>query len=173
MLPLVKLSKTGRQNRSIKSYWCQVDVRLQKPESRALLTFSASSWKPSIVGGGSKVCPKVVFFCIARCPPPTIKVSSARLCHHQVLEGRDRGKRRSEEAELAMLVGQVRRGLSVEAVRSQARCLLRHLSATSAAQRPGWVDREEQRLGRERAAHLLCLSQGHGPLRRGQFLLTA
>ena len=95
-----------------------------------------------------------------------------------MLEGRDRGKRRSEEAELAMLVGQVRRGLSVEAVRSQARCLLQRLSslgagAQAAAQRRGWADREEQRLGRERAAHLLCLSQGHGPLRRGQFLLTA
>ena len=51
-----------------------------------------------------------------------------------------------------MLVGQVRRGLSVEAVRSQARCLLQRLSslgagAQAAAQRRGWADREEQRLG--------------------------
>ena len=48
-----------------------------------------------------------------------VKLNNIR--HQQVLEGRDRGRRRSEEAELAMLVGQVRRGLSVEAVRSQAR----------------------------------------------------
>ena len=106
------------------------------------------------------------------------ELASARLRHQQLLEGRGLRKRRTEEAELSMLVGQVRKGLSVEAVRSQARCLLQRLSglgagAQAAAQRRSWADREEQRLGRERAAHLLCLSQGHGPLRRGQFLSTA
>ena len=106
------------------------------------------------------------------------ELASARLRHQQLLAGRGLRKRRTEEAELSMLVGQVRRGLSVEAVRSQARCLLQRLSglgagAQAAAQRRSWADWEEQRRGRERAAHLLCLSQGHGPLRRGQFLLTA
>ena len=59
------------------------------------------------------------------------ELASARLRHQQVLEGRG-WRKRNEEAEKAMLVGQVRRGLSVEGVRSQARCLLQRLAGLGA-----------------------------------------
>ena len=87
-----------------------------------------------------------------------------------------RWSNKSEEAEIAMLTGQVRRLLSLEGVRSQARCLLDRLrglgaGAAAALRRRQWAEQEEQRLGRERQAHLLSLAQGHNALRRGQFLL--
>ena len=93
-----------------------------------------------------------------------------------LLEGRQRWSKRSEEAEVAILTGQVRRMLSIEGVRSQARCLLDRLrglgaGASAALRRRQWASQEEQRLGRERMAHLLSLGQGHHALRRGQFLL--
>ena len=63
----------------------------------------------------------------------------------QQLKGRWRSKRRNEEAEIAMLTGQVRRLLSQEAVHSQARCLLdcvRGLvdGAAAAARRRHWAE---------------------------------
>ena len=96
--------------------------------------------------------------------------------HQRQLDGRWRWSRRSEEAEVAILTGQVRRLLSTEGVRSQARCLLdmvRGLGAGAAAamRRRQWAEKEEQRLGRERRPHLLSLSSGHNVLRRGQFFL--
>ena len=103
-------------------------------------------------------------------------VAVSRAKHQQQLEGRWRSSRRSEEAEIALLTGQVRRLLSLEAVRSQARCLLDRLrglgdGATAAGKRRQWAEKEELRLGRERQAHLLSLGRGYHPLRRGQFLL--
>ena len=103
-------------------------------------------------------------------------LATARLQHVQVMEGRRRWDRRSEEGELAILTGQVRRWLSLEGVRSQARCLLDRvaglgLGAAAAAKRRGWALFEEARMSRERNAHQLCLSQGHYSLRRGRFLL--
>ena len=103
-------------------------------------------------------------------------LASSRAKHQQQLEGGWRWSKRSEEAEVALLTGQVRRLLSLEGVRSQARCLLdrvRGLGAGAAAalRRRQWAELEEQRLGRERQAHLLSLGQGYNPLRRGQFLL--
>ena len=76
-----------------------------------------------------------------------------------------------------MLTGQIRRSLSLEAVRSQARCLLGRLSglgagAASAARRRAWAETEERRMDRERKAYHLSLGQGRCPLRRGQFLLA-
>ena len=99
-----------------------------------------------------------------------LAISRAR--HQQQLEGRWRWSRRSEEAEVAVLTGQVRRLLSLECVRSQARCLLDRLrglgaGAAAAAKRRQWAEQEEQRLGRERQAHLLSLGQGYNALRRG------
>ena len=44
--------------------------------------------------------------------------------HQQLLEGRQRWSKRSEEAEVVILMGQVRGMLSIERVRSQARCLI-------------------------------------------------
>ena len=103
-------------------------------------------------------------------------LAAARLKHMQVMEGRRRWERRSDEGELAVLTGQVRRWLSLEGVRSQARCLLDRVAglgpgAAAAAKRRGWAVFEEARMSKERNAHMLCLAQGHHSLRRGQFLL--
>ena len=103
-------------------------------------------------------------------------LATSRAKHQQQLEGRWRWSKRTEEAEVALLTGQVRRLLSLEGVRSQARCLLDRLrglgaGAAAAVKRRQWADQEEQRLGRERQAHLLSLGQGYNVLRRGQFLL--
>ena len=103
-------------------------------------------------------------------------LAKSRAKHLQQLEGRWRWSRRSEEAEVAVLTGQVRRLLSLEAVRSQARCLLDRVrglgaGAAQAARRRQWAEEEERRLGRERQAHLLSLGQGYNALRRGQFLI--
>ena len=75
-----------------------------------------------------------------------------------------------------ILSGQVRRWLSLEGVRGQARCLLGRVGAlgpgaVAAAKRRGWALQEEARMSRERNAHQLCLAQGHYSLRRGQFQL--
>ena len=105
-------------------------------------------------------------------------LASSRQKHQHLLDGRRGGwSRISEAAELAMLTGQVRRSLSLEAVRSQARCLLSRLSglgagAAAAARRRAWAGNEERRMERERRAYNLSLGQGRCPLRRGQFLLA-
>ena len=96
--------------------------------------------------------------------------------HQQLLEGRQRWSKRSEEAEVVILMGQVRGMLSIERVRSQARCLIEWLRGPSAGASPAprrwqWVSHEEQRFGRERMAHLISLVQGHHALRQGQFPL--
>ena len=96
--------------------------------------------------------------------------------HQQQLGGRWRHCRRTEEGEVAVLTGQVRRGLSLEGVKGSARCLLDRLrglgaGAAAAARRRAWAEAEEQRLRRERQAHFLSLGQGQHALRRGQFLL--
>ena len=83
----------------------------------------------------------------------------------------------SDAGELAILTGQIRRSLSLEGVRSQARCLLSRLDgigagARAAAKRRGWAALEEKRMENERRAHLLSLGQGRLPLRRGEFLLN-
>ena len=87
-------------------------------------------------------------------------LASARQKHQHLLDGR-RGawSRVSEKGELAMLTGQIRRSLSLEAVRSQARCLLGRLSglgagAASAARRRAWAETDERRMDRERRAYL-------------------
>ena len=103
-------------------------------------------------------------------------LATTRARHQQQLEGRWRWNRRSEEAEVAVLTGQVRRLLSVEGVRGQARCLLDRLrglgvGAAAALRRRQWAAQEEQRLRGERQAYLLSLGQGRHALRRGQFLL--
>ena len=102
-------------------------------------------------------------------------LATARQKHQHLLDGRRGGwSRVSEEAELAMLTGQIRRSLSLEAVRSQARCLLGRLSglgAGAAARRRAWAGAEERRMERKRRAYNLSLSQGRCPLRRGQYLL--
>ena len=104
-------------------------------------------------------------------------LATARQKYQHVLEGRDRWSRVSDAGELAILTGQIRRSLSLEGVRSQARCLLSRLDgigagARAAAKRRGWAALEERRMENERRAHLLSLGQGRLPLRRGEFLLN-
>ena len=105
-------------------------------------------------------------------------LANARLRHQDTLPGADwRGRsRRSEEAERGMLVGQIRRQLSLEAVHGQARLLLDMLQslgagAAAAVRRRRWAEQEERRLGRERQAQMLGAAQGRSLIRRGQFLL--
>ena len=105
-------------------------------------------------------------------------LAEARQRHQQLLEGRWRSERKSREAEVALYTGQIRRQLSLEAVRSQARLLLDCLGglgagAAAAAKRREWADAKEYRMGRERRAHQLALSQGRPIRARGQFLLSA
>ena len=82
----------------------------------------------------------------------------------------------SEEAEIVGYTGQIRKILSLEVARSQARMLLDRLEdlgngAAAAAKRREWAEVEERRMGRERLAFQLCLAQRHHIRRRGQFLL--
>ena len=74
-------------------------------------------------------------------------------------------------------MGQIRRELSLEAVRGTARLLLDRLQglgagAAAAARRRRWAEEEERRLGRERQAQALSANQGRPLIRRGQFLLS-
>jgi hypothetical protein len=103
-------------------------------------------------------------------------LAEARQKHQQLLEGRWRTERKSQEADVAQYKGQIRRGLSLEAVRSQARLLLDRLGglgagAAAAAKRRDWAEAEEWRMGRERRANQLALSQGRPVRARGQFLV--
>ena len=103
-------------------------------------------------------------------------LAEARLDHVMQLQGRWRREKVSDEAEVAGYKGEIRKRLSLEAVRSQARILLDRLSdlgagAAAAAKRRAWAEQEERRMGRERRAHQLCLAQGHSIRRPGQFLL--
>ena len=101
-------------------------------------------------------------------------LATSRLKHQQTLEGKGRSWR-SDAGELAILTGQVRRALGLEAVRAQARCLISRLDligagAAAASKRRQWAAREEWRMARERTANFLSLTQGHPLIRRGQFL---
>jgi hypothetical protein len=76
-----------------------------------------------------------------------------------------------------VLVGQIRRILSVSAVRAQAECLLSRLrnvgSGTGAAnRRRQGVVREEVNWARERQAQAVGRRQGRKVVRRGMSLLT-
>ena len=98
----------------------------------------------------------------------------ARQKHQKLLQGRWRRERMEEEAEIACYTGQIRKELSLEAVRSQARVLLDRLNdlgagAAAAAKRRGWAEQEEWRRVKERRAHLLCLAQGRPVRSLGQF----
>ena len=104
------------------------------------------------------------------------KISPPRVKHQQQFDGRWRWDQRSQEAEVAIYTGQIRRLLSVQGVKGQARCLLDRVrglgaGAAAAARRRQWAADQELKLRRERQAHLLSLGQGHHPLRRGQFFL--
>ena len=104
-------------------------------------------------------------------------IAKSRLRKEEVLEGG--GGRRGglfEEAVLALLTGQVRRTLSLEAARATSRCLLDRLeelgSGDKAAQRRrNWREKEVRDLDREQRAHALSMQYGRRVLRRGEFYL--
>ena len=104
------------------------------------------------------------------------ELAAARLKHEQELERKQgRGRRRSSDvAALSVLTGQIRRGLSLVAARSQARLLLDRLEvvgsgAAGAARRRQWVALESWRLQKEQRTHMISLRQGRPVLRRGDF----
>ena len=105
-------------------------------------------------------------------------LAEARMKHQRFLEGRWRSDKVSDEAQIVMNKGQIRKKLSLEAVRSQARNLLDRLSglgagAAAPARRQDWVEQEEQRIARDTRVYQLCLSQGHPVRRTGQLLVSA
>ena len=99
-------------------------------------------------------------------------LANSRLKAEGLQQGRESGK-----GELGVLVGQVRRILSITAVRAQAECLLsrlRHVGrGTGAAysRRQGAV-REEVNWARERQAKAAGRRQGKKVVKRGMFLLN-
>ena len=91
-------------------------------------------------------------------------------------EGLQQG-RESVKGELGVLVGQVRRILSVTAVRAQAECLLSRLrnvgsGAGAACRRRQGVVREEVSWARERQAQAVGRRQGRKVVRHGMFMLN-
>ena len=91
-------------------------------------------------------------------------------------EGLQQG-RESAKGELGVVVGQVRRILSVTAVRAQAECLLSRLrsvgsGAGAAYGRRQGIMREEVNWARERQAQVVGRRQGRKVVRRGMFLLS-
>ena len=81
------------------------------------------------------------------------------------------------EAELGVVVGQVRRMISTTSVRAQAQCLLARMSwvgegVEQAAKRRGWAAAEEERMIKERSAQWLGRVRGRNIVERGQFLLN-
>ena len=102
-------------------------------------------------------------------------VASARLQHEQELQDDGavaRRRRMSAEAGLAILTGQVRRTLSLEVARAQARLLLDRVQvlgrgAGEAAVRRRWQEGEERRMAKEQRAHHLSLQLGRSVYRRG------
>ena len=107
------------------------------------------------------------------------ELATARLKYVQELERKEgRGRRRgfSDVSALSVLTGQIRRGLSLVAARSQARLLLDRVEAVGrgaveAARRRIWVAQESWRMQKEQKAHMLGLKQGRAVLRRGEFFL--
>ena len=103
-------------------------------------------------------------------------LANARARYQRCLEGAWKSTRMSDEAEVAILRGQIRRGLSLEAVRSQARLLIERVGAVgvgteSAMKRRAWAAMEEVKMSRERRAYLICLAKGRPIVRKGMFLI--
>ena len=91
-------------------------------------------------------------------------------------QGLQQGRPGSDQ-ELAVLVGQVRRRLSMAAVNSQVDCLLAKLHQVGPgnkqlAKKRTWAIQEDQRMARERGAQWLRRVEGVTTLRKG-FIRTA
>ena len=91
-------------------------------------------------------------------------------------QGLQRGRPGSDQ-ELGLLVGQVRRRLSLTAVKSQVDCLLAKLHQVGPgnaqlAKKRSWAILEDQRMARERGAQWMRRVEGVHTLRKG-FIKTA
>ena len=80
------------------------------------------------------------------------------------------------DAEIGVLVGQIRRMLSTTNVRAQAQCLLTRMTSIGggegqAAKRRKWAAMEEEKMRRERMAQWVGQVRGRNIVHRGQFLL--
>ena len=78
------------------------------------------------------------------------------------------------EVEMGMVVGQIRRRMSVCIKKAQAECLLARLSligdgVVQADKRRQWVAKEDENMRRERAASWFCQYRGTRILRKGRF----
>ena len=96
--------------------------------------------------------------------------------HRLKFQGLQRGRAGSDQ-ELGVLVGQVRRRLSLVAVQAQVDCLLSKLHQVGPgnshlAKKRTWAIQEDQRMARERGAQWLRRVEGVHTLRRG-FIKTA
>ena len=99
------------------------------------------------------------------------RLAKARLERQDTLPAA-RVRRKSREAELASLVGDIRRQLSFRAVQQQARLLLDRLhllgdGATEAGRRRDWAIELEAAAARRRGAHEVSRRQGHNIMRHG------
>ena len=84
--------------------------------------------------------------------------------------------RPASDGERALMLGQIRRRISVASVRANANCLLDRLKlvgpeAGKAAERRRWRSREEQMMRHEEEAVWLAKTRHHGICHRGQFSL--
>ena len=98
-------------------------------------------------------------------------IAVARLNSTGLARGRE-----GSEGELSQLVSQVRRHISVSAVRANAECLLARLyqagpGAKLASKNRDWALREQEIMRKEREAQFQTKTRGGRILRRGQFLM--
>ena len=155
-----------RKARTMDHMYGNVPEDEEGPVARKLLSFPFRSW---VFGAWGEVSDDVheLVECLA----------ISRLRHEETLVGQG-GKRRgmSEEAALSVLRGQVRRSLSLETARANARCLLERVQVVgsggrSAAGRRRQVLEVERRMQREQRSNMLSIQHGRSVLRRGQFYL--
>ena len=104
-------------------------------------------------------------------------VAEERCAYQKELDGRSRAAHHSDNATIAQLTGQIRRVLSVEGMRSQARLLLDRVSlvgtgVTEAMRRRRNADSEEARMYRERRAAQVYTATGRQVVRSGRFYRT-
>ena len=97
------------------------------------------------------------------------RVAGADLCRDQ--------QAATEREDMSVVVGQLRRRLSVAVVRATSNCLLSRISligeaSRQAAKRRQWSGREEMIMRQEREAQWHRRVRGHGVRHRGEFVLT-
>ena len=84
--------------------------------------------------------------------------------------------REASDAEIGILVGQIRRSLSTTFVKAQVQCLLSRMDCVGkgvaqAAKRRQWAAKKNERMSRERQAQWLGRVRGTNLVRKGQFFL--